>query len=147
MTRANMNLENVHRVLNELIAAERHCLFGRLIESTVFVSESNSSDLEFVRRTVAQQEAHLRQLIEVLIQLGGEPIPARGDIHSADFHFVDMHVLWPRVLAREEVLASRFEQATAHLEDCPPALTLAKEITARHRACAEYLGKRCAAVE
>ena len=130
-----------------MIAAERQGLFGRLIESTVFVSESNSADLEFVRRTVAQQEAQLGQLIELLIELGGEPMPFRGDIHSADFHFVDMHVLWPRVLAREQVLADQFEQAKDHLEDCPPALTLAQEITARHRACADYLGKRCAAVE
>ncbi|MFQ5491605.1 MAG: hypothetical protein ACE5GE_12885 [Phycisphaerae bacterium] len=135
--------EDLYRELNELIAAERRCLFHRLIESTVFVSASESADLEFVRRTAGEHEAHLGRLIETLIRLGGEPVPGRGDIHSADFHFVDMHILWPRVRAREQELADRFERAAARLDDWPEVLLLVREIAGRHRACAEYVGKWC----
>jgi len=129
----------VQTTLNALLAAHERALLPRLTESTVFVNTRSAAELDAVRRMAGEHAADAVRLADVLIGLGTEPVAAPGDIHSTDFHYVNLDVLLPRVLADQERLAARFSAAAEPLREPQPAAPVVAELAARHRSRAEFL--------
>ena len=135
-----MEITRVQAVLGELLEAEERSLLPRLLESTVFADSQAAGELGIVRHMVAEHQEDARRLFETLVALDGRPGPSVSEIGSADFHYLDLEVLLPRVLADQEQLAARYGAAAEALDDCPPAADVVGEI-GRHRTRAEYLRK------
>ncbi|MHC4610328.1 MAG: hypothetical protein ACYS7M_08275, partial [Planctomycetota bacterium] len=110
-----MEITRVHSILDELIAAQGRSLLPRLLESTVSVGSQAAGELEIVRRLVAEEDTDTQRLVDTLMDLDGMPGPPVGEITSADFHYVDLDVLLPRVLADQEQLAARYQTAAGAL--------------------------------
>ena len=138
---AEMEITRVQAVLGELLEAEERSLLPRLLESTVFADSQAAGELGIVRHMVAEHQEDARRLFETLVALDGRPGPSVSEIGSADFHYLDLEVLLPRVLADQEQLAARYGAAAEALDDCPPAADVVGEIAGRHRTRAEYLRK------
>ena len=136
-----MEITRVQAVLGELLEAEERSLLPRLLESTVFADSQAAGELGIVRHMVAEHQEDARRLFETLVALDGRPGPSVSEIGSADFHYLDLEVLLPRVLADQEQLAARYGAAAEALDDCPPAADVVGEIAGRHRTRAEYLRK------
>ena len=137
---------HVHEVLNELLAAEARSLLPRLLEVGVFVDFDEADDLEALRRMVVQQQEDRNRLAQTLIDLDGEPGLGVRDISSASFHYVELPVLMPRIIACQEQLVERYGRAVKALADCPPAAEAVRDVADRRRSHLEYLRKIAAAV-
>ena len=133
------NRTRVCDILNELLAAEELDLLPRLTECTTFVSSADVSEFEAVRRMADEQKANTARLAQVLIDLDEEPRPCVRDITSANFHYMELPALLPRVQAREEQIAAQYEAALAQLNECKEVARVVGEIGARHRVYAEFL--------
>ncbi|MHC4093466.1 MAG: hypothetical protein ACYSVY_24870 [Planctomycetota bacterium] len=136
-----MEITRVHGILDELIAAQGRSLLPRLLESTVSVGSQAAGELEIVRRLVAEEGTDTQRLVDTLMDLDGMPGPSVGEITSADFHYVDLDVLLPRVVADQQQLAARYQAAAEALSGCAPAEETVRGIGARQRARLEYLRK------
>ena len=136
-----MDRTRVYDILNELLAAEGASLLPRLTECTTFVQPSDTGGLEAVQRMAAEHQANTARLTRTLIDLGGAPQPHVRDIDSAGFHYLELEVLLPQVVACEEATASRCDAALPGLSECPPAALVARELGSWHRVCADFLRK------
>ena len=134
-----METRRIQTVLQALIGEQQRSLLPRLVESTVFVDAHSAGELASVRRMAAEHDLDEQRLAELLIGHDGLPGPRACEITSADFHFVGLDTLLPRVLADQERLAARFDDAAAELTDAAAAAGPVREIAHHHRAAAEYL--------
>lgn len=133
-------------ILNELLEAEHRALLPRLLEAKAFVTADRTADFESVRRMAGEHGEQMARLAETIIELGGEPVPRSADITSASFHYNRLPVLLPRVIADQEQLCRRYDQAIEALTDCGEAAEVAVEIAGRHRVHLEYLRRLAAEV-
>lgn len=134
-----MDPVHVPAILNELLETEHRALLPRLLEARAFVTADRAADFESVRRMVAQRDQDMARLAETVSRFGGEPGPRSADIASASFHYVELPVLLPRVIADQEALCRRYEQAVEALADFNEAAQVVADIAARHRVHFEYL--------
>ena len=134
-----MDPVRVPAILNGLLDAEHRALLPRPLEAKAFVTADRVADLEAVRRMVAQRDQDVARLAETVGRFGGEPGPRSADIASASFHYVELPVLLPRVIADQEALCRRYEQAVEVLADSADAAQVVADIAARHRVHLEYL--------
>lgn len=134
-----MKQDPTYDTLNELLAAERRSLLPRLAEAMVFITPDSAPEWAALQRLAQEHTSDESRLARTLIDLGGNPRPLWGDVHSADFHYTDLDHVLPRVLEREQEIAARYDTAFAELADCPPALEVVRDIAARHRTCIESL--------
>ncbi len=126
-------------ILSELLQAEQRALLPRLPESSAFITSDRVADWQRVGSMIDQRDRHLNRLAETIIELGGEPGPPACDIASADFHYVSLPALLPRVLANHEELCRLYDRAAQALAECPPAIHVVTDIAAQHRAWLEHL--------
>ncbi|MCP4245844.1 MAG: hypothetical protein GY778_02240 [bacterium] len=134
-----MEASRIQAVLQDLISQHQRSLLPRLLESTVFVDAHAAGELGAVRRMAAEHGLDEQRLAELLIGHGGLPGPRTCEITSADFHFVCLDTLLPRVLVDQERLAARFDEAASLLDEVPGTAQGVREIAHHHRAAAEYL--------
>lgn len=130
-----------HAVLNELLDAEQRALLPRLMQATAFITKDRTADWERIRRMVADRDRILARLVETILRLGGQPAPRTGEITSADFHYVALSALLPRVLAGQRELCRLYDRAAKVLTDSPPAAAVVTDIAAHHRVALETLQK------
>ncbi len=136
-----MDRARVYTTLNDLLAAEQAAVLPRLTECTAYIAPDEVDGLEGVGRMAAEQQANVARLAQVLIDLGGQPEPHTRNRHTADFHYVDLDVLLPRVIADERALAARYQGAQAAASDYPSAAAVVADLAAWHRVCAGFLAR------
>jgi len=136
-----MDTTRLGNILSELLEAQQQSLLPRLMESTVFVTAQTADEMAAVRRLVDEHDQDVRRLADALLAAGGQPLPAVGQIVSADFHYVDLHILLPRVLADQERLAARYAAAAPALSGAGPAAEVVRDIAAGQRVRTEYIRK------
>ena len=118
--------------LNALRRKEAASLLFRLAESTVFVPPKSAGGHAMVQRIIEEEAEHRRWLDQTILELGGNLIPCRADITSADVHYVEWRALVPRVVADQRRLAAAYEAAASEVAGWPAAEIVAR-IAARHR--------------
>jgi hypothetical protein len=129
----------VASVLNELLDAEQQSLAIRIAESTPFVSMSEVSAGR-VLQGMAQSARHNREtLTEMILDLGGQPVPRRADLFTANLHYLDLFAMLPHLLQAQEAVVERYKQLTPQLASDRRASALAGKILARHEADLEKL--------
>ncbi|HUU83274.1 MAG TPA: hypothetical protein VM243_07195 [Phycisphaerae bacterium] len=131
-------------ILNELLVGEYRALLPRLIEARAFITADRTADFENVRRMAADRDRCMARLVETIIALGGEPGPRSSDMTSACFHYNELPVLLPRVIADEEALCRKYVRAVHALSDCEQAAEVVADIAGRHRVHLELLRKLAA---
>lgn len=126
-------------VLNQLLDAEQQSLALRIAESTPFVSLSEVAAGNLVRG-MAQTARHNREtLTEMILDLGGQPVPRRADLFTANLHYLDLFAMLPHLLQAQESLVAQYRQLTPLLASDRKAAALAGRIVARHESDLEKL--------
>lgn len=128
-----MDAEPAINVANELLALEQCRLPGRLIESTVFISEMSVDEGALIQRLAAQSLENCASLVGLIERLGGAPAPRSGDLCSADLHFQALHIVMPRLLDDQKNVVARYRRAVELVASFPTAITLISEILGRHQ--------------
>jgi len=123
---ASMTIE----ILNELLALEERHIARRLLESTMFVAESEVEEMELVRRLASSASGHAMALVRLILSLGGEPLPPAPDATSADLHFLTVRHAWSRLQGGIEDTIRRYSQASCRITADPRTSAL----IARHLA-------------
>ena len=126
----------------EALVRWEHPIHGMLLPSSFIPLAENAGLIIQLDRWVLERGCEdVQRLIETLIELGGHPGPAVGEIRSADLHYVDLETLLPRVLADQQQMAARYGEAVEALQECGPACEIAGQIAGHHRTRVEYLRK------
>ena len=120
--------------LNQLLDAEQQSLVLRVAESTPFVSLAEVAAGNLVRAMAQASRTHREQLTEMILDLGGQPVPRRADLFSGDLHYLDLFSVLPRLLEAQDSLVARYRQLTPQLASVHRAAALAGKILARHEA-------------
>ncbi len=129
-------------ILRELLAAEDGSFASRLIESTLFVGADEADEDVLVRRIAREVSEHRSWLVDLLSAYGGMPGPRRGELRSADLHFLDVSRALPRLVANLEEVVRKYDAAAALLPaTAPGAVATVARIGQRHRANLEALQK------
>ncbi len=127
-----MDVQPAMNVANELLALEECRLPGRLIESTLFISEMSVAKVALVRRLAAQSLEHCASLVGLIERLGGAPAPRTGDLNSADLHFQEFHLAMPRLQEDQQDVVARYRRAAELVTTPPAAVELISEILGQH---------------
>ncbi len=120
-------------ILNDLLAYEKQSIVPRVRESTVFVSWASAEDKRTMDRLIQEQQEHEAWLVQAIIDLGGDPLPAWADIRTADMHFVEVHSLLPRLLNDAHRIVAAYEAAAAIVGTNPIASETVSRILERTR--------------
>ncbi len=120
-------------VLNELLVAEQCNPAGRLLESTVFVSDVSSEAEGVVRGMIEATTEHRRALTALIRRLGGEPGPRGNDVMSGDLHFQELGGAVQRVTSGQRRLIALYQRALERLGDEPEAAAVVSQIVEQHR--------------
>lgn len=131
-----MDRTSLIAVLNDLLIAEQCSLAPRLFESTMFVSKLDIDLYQLVRSMAQSSRKHCAMLTEVILELGGQPVPRRVDVTTGDLHFLEVRSLIPRLLASQESLEQLYQQAGTRVGSEVRAASVVARILDRHR---EYL--------
>lgn len=134
-----MNPSPAVDVLDELLAAESRSLIRHLDSSTVFVSWASADDAAAVQAMVVEDRQHADLLTRTIQELNGDPSPLGYDAAAAGVHYLELHTLLPQVVAGEEALAARFEDAVARVADEPRAAEVVARLLECHRSRADRL--------
>lgn len=134
-----MNPSPAVDVLDELLAAESRSLVRHLDSSTVFISWASADDAEAIRAMVVEDAQHADLLTKTILELNGSPSPLGYDAAAAGMHYVELHTLLPQVVAGEELLVARYEDAVGRVADEPAAADVVARLLARHRSRADRL--------
>ena len=124
----------VAAVLNQLLDAEQQSVVLRVAESTPFVSLAEVAAGNLVRGMARSSRTHREQLTEMILNLGGQPVPRRADLLSGNLHYLDLFSVLPRLLEAQESLVSQYRQRSPRLASDRQAADLAGKILARHEA-------------
>jgi len=124
----------VAAVLNQLLDAEQQSLVLRVAESTPFVSLSEVTARNLIRAMAQASRMHRELLSEMILDLGGQPVPRRADLLSGNLHYLDLFAMLPQIIDAQESLDVRYRQLTPRLASDRRAAALAGQILARHEA-------------
>ena len=126
-------------VLNQLLDAEQQSLAIRIAESTPFVSMSEVAARRVVQ-AMADNARHNREtLTEMILDLGGQPVPRRADLFTANLHYLDLFAVLPALVQAQESQVALYRELTPLLAPDRKAAALAGKILARHEADLEKL--------
>lgn len=124
----------VAAVLNQLLDAEQQNLVLRIAESTPFVSMAEVTTWTHIRNMAQASQTHRAKLTDLILDLGGQPVPRRADLLTGNLHYLDLFSVLPRVVEAQEAIDSLYRQRTPQLASEPRAAQLAGAILARHEA-------------
>lgn len=99
-------------VLDDLLAAERAGLLQRLGESGPFVSWSATEDHALIRKMLADERNHERDLVEMILKLRGSPSPSVLPTNTGGVHYLQLAYLMPQVIADKRRLIKVYEAAS-----------------------------------
>jgi bacterioferritin (cytochrome b1) len=122
----------VAAVLNQLLDAEQQSLVLRVAESTPFISLAEVAAGNLVRAMAQASRTHREQLTEMILDLGGQPVPGRADLPSGNLHYLDLFSVLPRLLEAQESLVAQYKQRSPRLASDRQAAELAGKILTRH---------------
>lgn len=128
-----MNPSPAADVLDDLLAAESCSLIGHLDSSTVFVSWASAEDADAIRAMVAEDAQHAELLTRTILELDASPSPLGRDPVAAGMHYLELHTLLPQVVAGEEQLLARYEDAVEKVADEVAASSVVARLLASHR--------------
>ncbi len=129
----------VAAVLNQLLDAEQQSLALRIAESTPFVSMSEVAAGNVVRVMAQTARLNREMLTEMILDLGGQPVPRRADLFTANLHYLDLNAMLPHLLQAQESVVDQYKQLTPRLAPDRKAAALAGKILARHETDLEKL--------
>ncbi len=129
-----MDNPSVAAVLNQLLDEEQQSLVLRVAESTPFVSLAEVAAGNLIRKMARTSRTHRAQLSELILDLGGQPVPRRADLNTGNLHYLDLFSMFPRLLEAQESLDNLYRQLTPKLASDRRAAALAGQILARHEA-------------
>ena len=118
--------------LNRLLDAEQQSLVLRVAESTPFVSLEEVEVANVVRAMAGASKDHRAALTELILDLGGQPVPRRADLGTGNLHYLDLQAVLPQLLHAQETLVDSHKQIAPKLAGEPRAARLAAKILSRH---------------
>ncbi len=124
----------VAAVLNQLLDAEQQSIVLRVAESTPFISLAEVAAGNVVRAMAQTIRNNRETLTEMILDLGGQPVPRRADLLSGNLHYLDLFALLPQLLESQESLVAQYKQRSPRLASDRRAAELAGKILARHEA-------------
>ena len=129
----------VATVLNQLLDAEQQSLAVRIAESTPFVSISEVAAGRNLKAMAENARHNKEVLTEMILDLGGQPLPRRADLFTANLHYLDLNAVLPHLLQAQESVVDQYKQLTPQLAADRNAAALAGKILARHESDLEKL--------
>ena len=124
----------VAAVLNQLLDAEQQSLVLRVAESTPFISLAEVAAGNVMKEMARTARSNREALTEMILDLGGQPVPRRADLFTSNLHFLDLYAILPHLLQAQESLEAQSRQLTPLLASDRRAAALARKILARHEA-------------
>lgn len=128
-----MTNERAVRILNELLEHECRGVLLRVRESNPFISWASADERRMIDDMLGEDTEHRARLVEVIRDLGGEPLPVTADIASTNMHFLDLGFVFPTLLEDRKRLLAAYESAASQVGAHAVAATVITEITDRHR--------------
>lgn len=129
-----MDQPAVAAALNQLLDAEQQSLVLRAAESTPFVSLSEVTACNLIRAMAQASRMHRAQLTEMILDLGGQPVPRRADLLSGNMHYLDLVSMLPRLIEAQESLVATYKRFAPMLARERRAAALAARILDHHDA-------------
>jgi hypothetical protein len=80
----------------------------------------------------AAMRRHCEQLVDLIIDLGGEPRPRPCDVSTAHLHYQGLSYVLPQLIQAHEKLIRQYADARAKLARSPRAAELVARILAEH---------------
>jgi len=127
-----MDNPTVAAALNQLLDAEQQSLVLRVAESTPFISLEEVAAGNVVRAMAQASRAHRASLTELILDLGGQPVPRRAVLLSGNLHYLDLQATMPQLLHAQEALIALYKQVAPRLSSEPRAAQQVNRILARH---------------
>ena len=124
----------VAAVLNQLLDAEQQSVVLRVAESTPFISFAEVAAGNLVRAMAQTIRNNRETLTEMILDLGGQPMPRRAALLTAHLHYLDLYAVMPNLLESQESLVAQYRQWSPRLASDRKAAELAGKILARHEA-------------
>lgn len=106
-----MSDERTIATLNRLLDAEYVSFIPRLEEACPFVSASQASNLSIAVDIVKAAQSRRRGLVQMILELGGSPVPPRRNADTASIHYVDLAYLMPNIVAAQRELMEAYTAA------------------------------------
>jgi hypothetical protein len=124
--------DNVISMLNQLLGAEQCNLAPRLVQSEVFVSGMSVRASEVVHRMADTTRRNCEQLVDLIIDLGGEPRPRPCDVSAANLHYQELSYVLPQLVQAHEKLVRQYNEARPRLAGSQAASGLVSKILSHH---------------
>lgn len=134
-----MSTPAIIATLNQMLDIEQQSLALRVHESNPYVSLSEVAVNNAVRSMALHARSHREALSEMILDLGGQPVPRRANIETANLHYLDLFAVVPLLLESHEKVVAQYKQLTPRLAGHKPAADLAARILARHESDLETL--------
>jgi len=120
--------------LNHLLDAEQQSVVLRVAESTPFISLEEVTVGNIVRAMAQASRIHRAALTELILDLGGQPVPRRAVLLSGNLHYLDLQSMMPQLLQAQESLIALYKHLAPRLASEPGAAQQVNRIHARHEA-------------
>lgn len=118
--------------LNQLLGAEQCNLAPRLVQSEVFVSSMSVPASEVVRRMADTMRRNCEELVDLIIDLGGEPRPQPCDVSTANLHYQELAYVIPQLVQAHENLIRQYTAARPKVAGNRAASDLITSILSHH---------------
>ena len=101
--------------LNDCFAAECRSLIGHLADSQPFISWVAVDEQAVVRRIIADERRHERELADLIDALDGVAVPVTPPTNAASIHYLDLLYLLSQIIADKRRLVAAYEMACARV--------------------------------
>lgn len=125
--------------LNQLLDAEQQSLVRRVSEATPYLSLSELAAGNLVHSMADTCRHNCEQLSELILDLGGQPVPRRVDLATGNLHYLRLAAMLPQLVEAHEKLISSYREVAPRLAAEPAASALANQILTCHEADQERL--------
>jgi hypothetical protein len=122
----------VAAVLNQLLDAEQQSFAIRIDESTPFISMSEVAAGNVLRGMAKTARLNREKLTEMILDCGGQPVPRRAELFTANLHYLDLFSVLPQLMQAQESVVALYKQLTPRLASDRKAAELAGKILTRH---------------
>jgi hypothetical protein len=121
-------------LLNDMLAAMEKSPHLRLPEAGVFLPADGPEELDAVQGVLEEDRRCAAALADLLLELGGSPVPGAPNVYAARLHYLDLPFMLRETLRCKKSLLAAGEAALGQLTGCPPAFQLVSKLAAAHRA-------------